>query len=309
MPDQDNTEESGANPGAAAGELFAAIRILFEVGVFRLKRLEMANMFAGLTIMLALHLHWVDMGVRLGFGLLLNLLAYLTNDYYDVDQDLTSPNKDHGKARFLKDHIKAAAVAQVALCLVLIAISLLWSRGLLLALIVGGGLCWAYSWKLKRTPYMDVLCMIILGAAMPLIGVPLDRTLGLIMLGQLALFSACFESIQIIRDHDEDVAAGVRTTAVRLGVKKTRFLQRLFTVLAAAYAVLLLHRWIGLALLAPLVVPFRKERAAAYWNHVRLAMGLPWLLILAWIYWYGASAGLLSSVEATAVISALSWIK
>ncbi|MBW2276468.1 MAG: hypothetical protein JRF63_03185, partial [Deltaproteobacteria bacterium] len=75
--------------------MLAPFRILLAVAVYRLRKLEMANMFAAGAIMFALRLGWDDIAVRLGFGLLLNLLAYLTNDYCDVNQDLTSPNKDH----------------------------------------------------------------------------------------------------------------------------------------------------------------------------------------------------------------------
>ncbi len=178
----------------------AALKIIVNVAVFRLKKLEMANMFAAVAIMLALRLDWDDMALRFGFGLLLNLLAYLTNDYCDVDQDLASPNKNTKSVRFLKEHMGAALGAQIGLAVVLAGIAIWWSPGLLVALVAGAGICWVYSWKLKRLPYVDVLAMITWGAAMPLVGVPLDSALGWILLGQLALFSACFESIQVIRE-------------------------------------------------------------------------------------------------------------
>ncbi len=289
--------------------MIAAFKILFDVAVFRLKKLEMANMFAAVAIMLAIHLPLVDLAVRFGFGLLLNLLAYLTNDYYDVDQDLASPNKDHRKARFLKNHMHAAMVAQIVLAVVLAAVGFWWSPGLVVALIAGAGICWVYSWKLKRYPYVDVMAMISWGVAMPLIGFPLDSMLGWCLVAQLALFSACFESIQIIRDHDEDVRSGVRTTAVRLGIPKTLFLMRLFMILSSVYAILVLHRWFGLALIVTLLIPFPKGMAHIYWNRVRVAMGLIWLAMIAWIFWYGCSNGFLVSIGPEDTIPQLTWIR
>ena len=85
--------------------MFAGLKILIDVAVFRLKKLEMANMFAAVTIMCAISLPVKEVAIRFTYGLFLNLLAYLTNDYYDVDQDLASPNKDHKKARYLKEHL------------------------------------------------------------------------------------------------------------------------------------------------------------------------------------------------------------
>jgi 4-hydroxybenzoate polyprenyltransferase len=289
--------------------MLAPFKILFDVAYFRLKKLEMANMFAALAIMLALRLPWDDIAVRLGFGFLLNLLAYLTNDYCDVDQDLASPNKDHVKARYLKQHMGAALGAQIALVLIMIGIAFWWSPGLIAALVAGGGICWVYSWKLKRLPYIDVLAMITWGAAMPLVGFPLDVALGWVLVGQLALFSACFESIQVIRDHDEDVASGVRTTAVRLGVPATRALLRVFMVLSAAYAALLIHRWIGIFLLVSLFLPLKRDRVDAYWNRQRGIMGLAWLAMIGWLFIYGESHGWLVSLDRTAVIEALGWLR
>ncbi|MCP4675884.1 MAG: UbiA family prenyltransferase [Deltaproteobacteria bacterium] len=276
--------------------MFAAFKILLDVAIFRLKKLEMANMFAAVAIMFAIHLPLVDIAVRFGFGILLNLLAYLTNDYYDVDQDLASPNKDHKKAAFLKEHMRAAVFAQIALAVFLAVMGYLWSPGLVVALIAGGGICWVYSWKLKRYPYVDVLAMISWGVAMPLIGFPLDNLLGWCLVAQLALFSACFESIQIVRDHDEDVRSGVRTTAVRLGVKPTMILLRLFMILSVAYAVLVLNRWFGLALAVAMLIPFNKDKTHIYWNKVRLTMGLVWLAMIGWIWWYGYTTGFLVSI-------------
>ena len=65
--------------------MLSALRILFDVVVFRLRRLEMANLAGAVSVMLALRLPVSDVVLRTGFALLLNVLAYLTNDYYDLE--------------------------------------------------------------------------------------------------------------------------------------------------------------------------------------------------------------------------------
>jgi 4-hydroxybenzoate polyprenyltransferase len=289
--------------------MWAALRILADVAIFRLRKLEMANMFAAAAIMLALGLAWGEMAVRFGFGILLNLLAYLTNDYYDVDQDLSSPNKDQRKARYLKDHMGAALCAQIFLALFLAAVALAWSPGLLAPLVLGAGICWVYSWKLKRLPYVDVLSMIVWGVTMPMVGFPVDSVLGWVLVGQLALFSACFESIQVIRDHDEDVASGVRTTAVRLGIPATSVLLRVFMVLSAAWAVLLIQRWAGAVLLLALLVPLDRARVDTYWNRQRLLMGVAWLGLVGWVFWTGSTDGWIAQVGRDAAIGPLAFAR
>jgi 4-hydroxybenzoate polyprenyltransferase len=282
-------------------EMLAAIKILVDVAVFRLKKLEMANIPTAVAIMLALGLAPLDMAVRFCFGLLLNILAYLTNDFYDVDQDLESPNKDHAKARYLKEHMRAAAGAQIGLALFLATVAIAWSPDLVVALVTGGGICWIYSWKLKRYPYVDVFAMIIWGITMPLVGLPLERALGWALLGQAALFSACFESIQIIRDHGEDAAKGVRTTAVRLGIPGTRVLLYGFMVVSAAYGALFIHRYLGLALFVCPLLPLDTKNVAAYWNRQRFAMGLVLLAMIGWIIWTGGTDGWLVQLDRGAI--------
>jgi len=286
--------------------MLPAMKILADVAIFRLKKLEMANLFTAGVIMIALGLEWVDMGVRFGFGLLLNLLAYLTNDYFDVDQDLESPNKDHAKCRFLKDHMHAALGAQIGLAVFLALVALAWSPDLLAPLVLGAGICWIYSWKLKRVPYVDVASMIVWGLTMSMVGLPLDRALGWLLVGQAALFSACFESIQVIRDHDEDLARGVRTTAVRLGIPATRILLRAFMIISAAYGALFLHRWIGLALLACLFLPLDPKRADVYWTRQRFIMGIAYLCLIAWIWWSSGTDGWLLALDRGATVDWLS---
>ncbi len=275
--------------------MLAALRILFDVLAFRVKKLEMANLAAAVAVMLALRLSLADLALRTGYALLLNLLVYLNNDYHDVEQDLGS-ERDGEKAGFLKAHLGAALGAQLGLGALLVAVPLLWNPSLLVCGVAGTAICVLYSARFKRVPFADVAAMTAWGVVMPLAGVPLGSTLGWCLLAQLGLFSTCFELIQVLRDHDDDARVGVQTTAVRLGPERTRAALLLFLMVAAAYAVLVLHRFIGLGLLVAPLIPFDAKNVGRYWTRVRLVLGLSWLAILAWVFLHGRTFGLLASV-------------
>lgn len=270
----------------------AALRILSDVLAYRLRRLEMANLVAAVAIMLALHLSPFDVVVRTGFALLLNLLAYLTNDYFDVERDLVG-GRDPAKTRFLAEHMKEALYCQLGLAVALAILAVVFRPGLLLAGVAGAGLCWAYSARLKLVPFADVASMTLWGVVMPLVAVPLDSGVGWLLLGQLGLFSTCFELIQVVRDRDEDAAAGIETTAVRLGVPRTLALARGAMLAAALYATLVLNVYAGPWLLLAAFLPFDASHVERYWTRVRLVFGIVWLVTLAWIWLTQATLGAL----------------
>ena len=71
---------------------------------------------------------------------------------------------------------------------------------------------------------------------MPLVGVPLDQPVGLALALELGLFSMCFESLQVVRDRDDDAEAGLETTAVRFGRAWTLRLAKVAILLATFFA-------------------------------------------------------------------------
>ncbi len=270
----------------------AALRILWDVLSYRLVRLEMANLVAAVSLSLALRLSFAEVVVRGGFALLLNLLVYLNNDFHDIEQDLGG-GRDDAKTRFLAAHPRAAVGAQLGLVVALAAIAVMWDATLLVAAVAGGGICWAYSAWLKRRPYVDVLAMTLWGAAMPLVGVPLSSSTGILLVVQLGLFSTVFELIQVRRDFDHDRSQGVRTTAVALGPERTLLAARVAIVGASAYATLLLSWMLGPALLIAALLPVKTD-PVRHWNRVRLVLGLVWLGLLGQVYFWGALRGALS---------------
>ena len=281
----------------------AALKILYDVIAFRVRRLEMANLAGAVAIMLVLRLQPSDVMWRTLFGGLLNALMYLNNDYLDVSLDVQTPDKDARKVGYLQANMRAALGMQWTLLLGLVGLAAWHSPGLLVVLLMGGGICLAYSWRLKHKPYYDVLAMAVWGVAMPLSGCPLDRTLGICMALQLGLFSAVFEVIQVVRDRDADARMGVRTTAVALGTRGSMWLGRVLMLACAAYAALVLHPVTGAIALLALFLRVRDGRVDRYWTAVKLTYGIAWLFACASMLATGHSDGLWARLNAEATMN------
>jgi 4-hydroxybenzoate polyprenyltransferase len=277
----------------------AAVKIVADVLAYRLRNLEMANLAGAISISVSLHLPWTDVAARALFAVGLNVLVYLNNDYMDVDLDLASADKDIEKTRFLADHRGAALFAQLAVAGLLGAMAWAYEPGLFVPLVAGGGICWIYSAVLKRLPFLDMLAIMIWGLTMPLTGVPLDSALGWAMAVQLGLFAGVFESIQVIRDADEDAGVeGVRTTGVVLGQRRTLALARGLMLLCCVYTAAVMHPLASVILAGAVLVPVTPEHIERSWTRVKLVYGVSWLLVCAWVYFVGKSAGLLWILEA-----------
>ncbi|MDD5308555.1 MAG: UbiA family prenyltransferase [Deltaproteobacteria bacterium] len=277
--------------------MIAALRILAEAATYRLGRLEMANIFAGLTIAVALGMSSFETLVRVLFLFLLNVLALLGNDCFDVDQDVVSRHRDPAKPSFLKAHMKEAVAAQIALGLALAAFALFWSRGLLIVFVLGEGNCLLYSWRLKRVAFLDVLSIALWGLVMPAACFPLDSALGWCLSLQLFFFSATFELMQVMRDREEDLRHGVTTTAVRLGHRGSVLFLRIVLMASAAYGILFIHRFVGIGILAALLLPVRQGDEARAWTRLRVVLGLVWLVLVGWILVKGETYGLVTGVS------------
>jgi 4-hydroxybenzoate polyprenyltransferase len=264
----------------------AALRIVYDVVAFRVRKLEMANLAGAVAIMIVLRLPLPDLLFRTLFAALLNVLVYLNNDYHDVAIDARAADKDQDKGRFLARHIDAALRAQWILLALLCTLALLHSPGLFLVLVAGGGICWLYSKYLKHTPLLDVAAMAGWGVVMPLCGSPLDRPLGIALAIQLGLFSAVFETIQVVRDREPDAQLGVRTTAVVLGAQRTFVLTRVLMVACAAYGAWMLHPISGAVALCAVFLPMREgeREAQRMWTYVKAIYGAAWLLACAFLY-------------------------
>jgi 4-hydroxybenzoate polyprenyltransferase len=273
-------------------DISACARLLADVVSYRIRKREMANLFATASIMIALHNEKLDIVVRLIFGAVLNALIYLINDYYDIEIDFNSGTRERDKVLFLRDHRRQALASMIILFLGLAAWAVFYYSGLLLPLLGGVGLCWLYSARLKRVPIADILVMAAWGGVMPAAGIFLDSRVGWLLLGQLALFAACFEVIQTLRDKESDGLAGIRTTAVFLGERRTRILLKVLICATALYCVLVLHYIFGLFVFIAAVIPVHVQKMDAYWNRIRLIFGLVWLAVLVQFYIHGSPLSL-----------------
>lgn len=274
--------------------MLAALRIIGSVVAYRIRKLEMANLAGAGSIAVALQLPIGDIVFRTAFCFVLNALVYLNNDYIDIQIDLNSADKDAEKSRYLAQNKRAALHAQLGLVGLLFAAALVYDLGLLVPLVLGGGICWWYSAQLKHRPGWDIVAMIIWGVTMPLCGSPVTHPVGLFMALQLGLFSGVFETIQVMRDADEDAEEGVRTTGVVLGKKRTHQLARLQMLGCTAYALLFMQPWAAGVSLFALVLPFSDHNIEQYWTRVKLVYGVSWLVICGWVFFYGQRAGLLN---------------
>jgi 4-hydroxybenzoate polyprenyltransferase len=271
----------------------AGLRIIAGTVAYRLRKLEMANLAAAASIAIVLRLPWLDVFARVVFAFLLNILVYLNNDYVDIDIDLRSTDKDAIKTRFLASHRREAVHAQWALVASLALFALVYDSGLLVPLVAGGGVCAWYSARLKNRPFADILAMMVWGVAMPLVGSPIGNQDGWALALQLGLFSGVFESIQVMRDADEDAQRGLRTTGVVLGKAHTLWLARVLMVACTTYALLVVAQPFaaGISVLA-LLLPFASDRVARYWTRVKLVYGVAWLLICGTLFISAGDAGL-----------------
>lgn len=283
--------------------MLAALKIVAGTVAYRLKKLEMANMAAAGSMAVALRLGVVDIIVRVVFAFLLNALVYLNNDYIDVAIDLQSTGKDNEKSRYLAANMKAALWAQLMMLGALAVMAWFWDPGLMVPLVAGGGICWWYSAKLKHSPPWDIVAMMIWGVTMPLVGSPADNLLGWALALQLGFFSGVFETIQVMRDADEDAKEGVRTTGVMLGKQKSGVLARALMVLSTIYAALVLHPIAAAITLVALFIPCPDDRIEQYWTRVKLVYGVAWLMLCAWVFFEQHSAGLLWQVHTAASLT------
>jgi 4-hydroxybenzoate polyprenyltransferase len=290
----------GARPGVAiatsnGGGFAAGVKIIAGVVAYRIRKLEMANLAAATSIALALGLPTGDVLLRTLFAFVLNVLVYLNNDYIDLEIDLNSADKDAQKSRYLAAHKGAALAAQWTLVALLAGFALIYDLGLLISLVGGAGICFWYSAQLKHRPYLDIGAMIIWGVMMPLCGASVTEPLGVWMALQLGLFSGVFETIQVMRDADEDAVEGVRTTAVVLGKRRTLLLARAQMIVCSLYAALYMLPAAAAVSALALVVPFSERAIERYWTRVKLVYGLSWLVLCAWVFFTGGRTGWLVS--------------
>jgi len=263
-------------PGRAA----SAFRLVADAATYRLSKREGGNLATSMTLALALALPIGDVAYRLLFGIVLNLFVYLLNDCIDVRIDLVAEGRDVERTRYLHEHIRAGWVVVGMLGALLAALSAAHSVGLFATFVVNAVLIAAYSRWLKRLPVVDILAMAGWGLAMAMVGFPLDSRAGWRFAGLLAILCAVTEVIQVIRDSSSDRRAGLRTTAVVLGIGPTVATGRFLMFAATIYTFLMLNQIVAVGFLLALLVPFDEPDATRSWDRLRVIFGIVWLALL-----------------------------
>lgn len=269
------------NPAAAA------TRIIWESFVYRLKKREMNSLPAALPMMVALAMPWDDIVFRTLYLLVLNVYVYLFNDYFDIEIDLASPQKDQRKARFMADNRGASKLALFGLGAALFVAAALHSSLMVWAFIINTFVIIVYSRWLKRMPIVDAIAMVGWGASMQLVAID-GSPLSWKLVGFLALLCSSFEIIQVVRDAPEDREAGIVTTGVLLGTRRSAMIFRAILVASAAYGWLVLGSPFALGLLAGLALPLTPATANRTWDLTRVLYGIVWLAILLQVYFQRA---------------------
>lgn len=262
----------------------AVSKIIADAVWYRLRRLEMANLAGIASIAVAMRLPWPEVVHRAGFGLLINAIVYLHNDVVDVAADLRADNRHRHATRFLYDHRKAGHTALGVLAASAAIVGAWGGPGLLACGALGAGLGVVYSRWLKRKAGWDLVSMALWGGAMVSIGFPAHRGLGWLLAGHLALVSAVFEALQVVRDHDSDRGAGIRTAAVALGVERVRSVARVAMTLNALYCGLFLHPALAALALGALACPIRVAWADTDWRRIKAVYGVTWLAACGLLY-------------------------
>jgi 4-hydroxybenzoate polyprenyltransferase len=262
------------------GRATVASRLLADTATYRLSNREGGNLATSMTLALALALPIGDVAYRLLFGIVLNLFTYLLNDCIDVRIDLVASGRDVERTRRLHDHIRVGWAMVMMLGAMLVVLGALHSVGLLVTFVVNAVLITAYSRWLKRLPVIDILAMAGWGLAMAMVGFPLDSRAGWRFAALLAILCAVTEVVQVVRDRSSDRRAGLRTTAVVLGIGPTVWIGRGLIFAAAVYTFLMLNPIVAVGLLPALFVPLDESNANRSWDRLRLIFGLVWLTLL-----------------------------
>lgn len=262
------------------GRGVSAIRLLADTATYRLKKREGGNLATSMTLALALALPIGDVAYRLLFGVVLNLFVYLMNDCIDVQIDLAAPGRDAERTWRLHEHIREGWAMVMMLGTLLVVLGAVHSVGLLATFVVNAVLIAAYSRWLKRLPMVDILAMAVWGVAMAMVGFPLDSCAGWRFAGLLAILCAVTEVVQVVRDLPSDREAGLRTTAVVLGIGPTVAIGRVLMLAATIYTYLMLNQIVAVGFLLAMLVPLDQPDATRSWDRLRVIFGIVWLVLL-----------------------------
>ncbi len=259
--------------------LRVSYRLLSDSILDRLKRMEANSLITNFMLLLAFHFPFVDIVIRMAITFVLNVLVYFINDFIDVEIDLASPEKDHSKARYLKEHKRKAFALIVGVSGALLILSLLYSPSVCFGVILALLIIFYYTDYLKNMAYFDVIGCFVWGVAMAWPAIPDFSPQGIKLILLIGLFTACFEIVQCVKDYEFDKKYDLRTTPIVIGISNSFIVARVLYVFSTLYAIFVLGQPQGILLLVPIF--YRTDQdMATYWMKLRVVFGIVWLSIM-----------------------------
>ena len=258
-------------------------KLLADTAKDRILRLEANTILGNFLLLIAFHFGPLDFLIRMIVTLYINLLGYFINDYIDVEVDLASKDKDHTKALFIKQNQKTALSLIYFMCTVLIGFTFFYSASVCFAVVMLLLIVTVYTKYYKNTAFLDVLFIGLWGLALSWIAIPDFSLYGIKLILLLFIFGCCFETVQTVKDYEEDKKFGLTTTPVRIGLSNTFHLLRGLYILAAVYSVLVLREIAGLLMVLPLFFS-SSQKPGVYWTKLKIVCGIIWLTIMIRVY-------------------------
>lgn len=203
-------------------------------------------------------------------SVLIAAAGYIINDYYDVKIDLINKPQRVVVGRMLKRRVAMASHIVLSSMGVLLGLSLSLKIGAIN--LITAGLLWLYSNQLKRMPFIgNFVVAILTGLAVYVVDVLFNT--GNVMILAFTVFAFSFTLIrEIVKDIEDlkgDATFGCKTLPVVYGVRRTKNLIYVFSVLFLAGMCFLAYTFVGkelmvfcLGMIVPLgLITFKLRRA------------------------------------------------
>lgn len=210
-----------------------------------------------------------------GSTLIIAAAGYIINDYYDVKIDLINKPDRVVVGKMLKRRI--AMISHTILNFIGIGLGFLLSYEVAAVNFLSAILLWAYSNQFKRMVLIgNFLVAILTGLSIYVVALHFDPTNALVLAYSLFafFFTLIREIIKDIEDLKGDASFGCRTLPIVVGIRKTKIVIYVITIIMLTSLCFLLYSlignymlWMCLSLLFPLAFLFYKMIYADTTSH------------------------------------------
>jgi len=259
-------------------------KLLSDTAKDRLMRLEANTILGNFLLLIAFHFSFFDFIIRMAVTLYINVLGYFINDFIDIEVDLASKDKDQSKALFIKEHKKTALALILCMSTCLVTATLFYSQSVCFAVIMLLFIVTIYTDSFKNKAFWDVIFIGLWGLALSWVAIPDFSWQGIKLIVLLFMFGCSFETVQTLKDYEEDRKFGLTTTPIVIGVQKTFLVLRILYVTSALYAIFVLKEITGIFILVPLFFS-TTQSMATYWTKLKIVCGIVWVVIMVRLYY------------------------